>query len=92
MQYICLDVLLLWYEQVVKYQGGYYNIENCCIWVLDGIEFIFDDNGLFGFGIMVQGVDGWCVFDGNNDCVICLWESGGCLQFGYLYQFDLCVK
>ncbi|BFT31443.1 TonB-dependent receptor [Alteromonas sp. D210916BOD_24] len=92
MQYIRSDASLSWHEQAVKYQGGYYNIDNRRTRALDGTEFEFDDNGLFGSGTMVQGVDGWRASDGNNDRVIRSWESGGRPQFGYPFQFDSRVK
>ncbi len=92
MQYIRSDASLSWHEQAVKYQGGYYNIDNRRTRALEGTEFEFDDNGLFGSGTMVQGVDGWRASDGNNDRVIRSWETGGRPQFGYPYQFDSRVK
>ena len=92
MQYIRSDASLSWHEQAVKYQGGYYNLDNRRTRALEGTEFEFDDNGLFGSGTMVQGVDGWRAADGNNDRVIRSWESGGRPQFGYPYQFDSRVK
>ena len=92
MQYIRSDASLSWHEQAVKYQGGYYNIDNRRTRALEGTEFEFDDNGLFGSGTMVQGVDGWRASDGNNDRIIRSWETGGRPQFGYPFQFDSRVK
>ncbi|MFS1701882.1 TonB-dependent receptor [Alteromonas sp. AMM-1] len=92
MQYVRSDASLSWHEQAVKYQGGYYNIDSRRTRALDGTEFEFDDNGVFGSGTMVQGVDGWRAANGNNDRIIRSWESGGRPQFGYPYQFDSRVK
>lgn len=92
LQYIRSDASLSWHEQAVKYQGGYYNIDNRRTRPLDGTEFSFDDQGLFESGTMTQGVDGWRASDGNNDRIIRSWETGGRPQFGYPTQFDSRIK
>ncbi|WP_220272521.1 TonB-dependent receptor [Alteromonas aestuariivivens] len=92
LQYIRSDAKLSWHEQAVKYQGGYYNINERRTRPLDGTSFTFDDRGLFESGTLTQGVDGWRAGDGNADRVIRSWETGGRPQFGYPTQFDSRVK
>ena len=91
-QYIRSDSRLSWHEQAVKYQGGYYGIENRRTRPLEGTEFEFDDQGLFESGIITQGVDGWRAADGNADRVPRAWGDNARNQFGYITQFDSRVK
>lgn len=92
MQYIRSDASLSWHEQAIKYQGGYYNLDERRTRPLEGTEFEFNDEGLFESGTITQGVDGWRAADGNADRVVRSWEAGGRPQFGYPYQFDSRVK
>lgn len=91
-QYIRSDARLSWHEQAVKYQGGYYSLENRRSRPLAGTQFNFDDKGLFESGIITQGVDGWRAADGNVDRVARGWGTNARDQFGYVTQFDSRVK
>jgi iron complex outermembrane recepter protein len=91
-QYIRSDARLSWHEQAVKYQGGYYDIDNRRSRPLEGTEFEFDDQGLFESGVITQGVDGWRAADGNVDRVPRAWGDNARSQYGYVTQFDSRVK
>ncbi|GGW52515.1 TonB-dependent receptor [Alishewanella tabrizica] len=91
-QYIRSDARLSWHEQAVKYQGGYFSIDNRRSRPLAGTQFEFDDQGLFESGIITQGVDGWRAADGNVDRVARGWGDNPRDQFGYVTQFDSRVK
>jgi iron complex outermembrane recepter protein len=80
-QFMRSDARLSWTENAVKYQGDAYGGERQ-IAVLDGTEFTFSDDGVFGSGTMVHEASGG-------------WRGGyapGDAQFGNKFQMDTRYK
>lgn len=89
LQYIRSDSNLTWHEQAIKYQGGYYSINNRRTRPLGGTEFTFDDRGVFESGTFSDGgVDGWRAANGNQDHIPRTWGSNSRNDFPHMFQFD----
>ncbi|MGO4893395.1 TonB-dependent receptor [Flavobacterium sp. W21_SRS_FM6] len=89
LQYIRSDSNLTWHEQAIKYQGGYFSINNRRTRPLSGTEFTFDDRGVFESGTFSDGgVDGWRAADGNQDRIPRTWGTNSRQDFPHIFQFD----
>ncbi len=93
LQFMRSDARLSWTENAMKYQGGYYD-EGAEQDIrrtrpLTGTEFLFDDDGIFQAGVMVD-TDGWRTADGHLDRVPREWTSNPLPvpQWGHIYQTD----
>lgn len=61
LQYMRSDATLSWWENALKYQGGYTDLDRK-VRPYTGTEFIFDENGVFQSGYMANApgsADGW---------------------------------
>ncbi|MGL1959513.1 MAG: TonB-dependent receptor [Colwellia sp.] len=88
-QYIRSDANLTWHEQAIKYQGGYFSIDDRRSAPLAGTEFTFDDRGVFESGIITEnGLDGWRASGGNQDRIPRTWGTNTRTQWGHKAQFD----
>jgi len=91
-EYIRSDAELSWHEQAVKYQGGFFNIDDRETRPLEGTEFQFDEDGLFQGGFLVAGAEndgGWRVNDVNTDHVPHAWSGPiPTPQWGHPTQYD----
>jgi len=88
-QYIRSDANLTWHEQAIKYQGGYFSIDDRRSAPIAGTEFAFDDRGVFESGTITEnGLDGWRASDGNQDRIPRTWGSNSLTQLGHKTQFD----
>ncbi len=60
-EYIRSDSTLTWHEQAIKYQGGYQSIGIRPSAPLAGTHFLFDENGLFQAGTIMEEGNSWRV-------------------------------
>ena len=86
-QFMRSDSRLAWNERAIKYQGGYFDINQRPTAALAGTEFSFDDAGLFQSGVLVEEGDEWRVHpSGRNRVPV---PSGGLYeQWGHKTQMD----
>lgn len=86
-EYIRSDSTLSWYERAIKYQGGFFNKESRVTAPLEGTHFVFDENGLFQAGTLVEQGNSWRLARTGLDRV----PSGtgnGYPQWGHKTQMD----
>lgn len=88
-EYIRSDSTLTWHEQAIKYQGGYQSIGIRPSAPLAGTHFLFDENGLFTAGTILEQANPWRVGASGRSRVP---TSGGALknyaQWGHRLQMD----
>lgn len=80
-QYIHSDARLAWHERAVKYQGGYFGIDNRPTRALEGTEIQFTDEGLFESGFLVNE-------GGRNGNRNRIPSANAVPQWGHNTQFD----
>lgn len=89
LQYIRSDSNLTWHEQAMKYQGGYYGINNRRTRPHADTQWTFDERGVFESGTFSDGgVDGWRATDGNQDHIPRTWGNNSVQHFPNKFQFD----
>src|SRR5690606_3234048 len=76
-EYIRSDSTLTWHEQAIKYQGGYQSIGIRPSAPLAGTHFLFDENGLFTAGTILEQANPWRVGASGRSRVP---TSGGALK------------
>lgn len=88
-EYIRSDSTLTWHEQAIKYQGGYQSLGIRPSAPLDGTHFLFDENGLFTAGTILEQANSWRVGASGRSRVP---TSSGVLnqyrQWGHRTQMD----
>lgn len=80
-QYIGSEAQLAWHERAVKYQGGYFGIDNRPTRALVGTEMQFTDQGLFESGFLVNE-------GGRNGISNRVPSADDFPQWGHNTQFD----
>jgi iron complex outermembrane receptor protein len=60
-EYISSDSTLSWTERAIKYQGGYYSLGIRPSAPMAGTHFLFDENGLFTAGVIMEESNPWRV-------------------------------
>ncbi|WP_448245874.1 TonB-dependent receptor [Thalassotalea agariperforans] len=87
LQYMRSDSNLTWHEQAMKYQGGYYGIDNRRTRPHADTQWTFDERGVFESGAFAA-TDGWGAADGNQDRIPRTWGDGSHPEFPNTFQFD----
>jgi iron complex outermembrane receptor protein len=78
-QYLRSDSSLTWNERAVKYQGGFYTIDDRRATNFPGTEFTFNDQGVFESGMISKNDrgDGWRGPDDSANRVPRSWTGNG---------------
>lgn len=88
-EYIRSDSTLTWHEQALKYQGGYQSIGIRPTAPMAGTHFLFDENGLFEAGTILEQGNSWRVgSSGHNRVPTSLSVLKNYRQWGHRTQMD----
>ncbi|MBC6905183.1 TonB-dependent receptor [Saccharophagus sp. K07] len=88
-EYIRSDSTLTWHEQALKYQGGYQSIGIRPTAPLAGTHFLFDENGLFLAGTIMEEGNSWRVgSSGHSRVPTSLSVLNKYKQWGHRTQMD----
>jgi iron complex outermembrane receptor protein len=88
-EYIRSDSTLTWHEQAIKYQGGYQSIGIRPSAPLAGTHFLFDENGLFQAGTIMEEGNSWRVgSSGHSRVPTSLSVLKNYKQWGHRTQMD----
>lgn len=88
-EYIRSDSTLTWHEQAIKYQGGYQSIGIRPTAPMAGTHFLFDENGLFQAGTIMEQGNSWRIgSSGHSRVPTSLSVLNNYVQWGHRTQMD----